>query len=431
MLPVRALAPGLEQCIGEVLDLAALALHLDHAANISQQFTALLPKGVLLCGGVGSGKTLVLELVSAELQRRGAAVIRINGPELLASFASLGSRQSASPILTHALKLAQQHEAAVIVLDDLDAIMPEQSSLSGDTITNASDSSERAQAATALLTFLDNLSSIQSNNKESQSQSYAAALAPRVAVLGATCRTKTSVMPALFGRGRFDNCITLPMPSEADRAIILETALLRAHNTGTSDQREQYKAWSNIVAQSTAGFTGGDLMRLFNTASTHASTRHQDTVQQSNTNISAAADVGTVSLHELLYGVVADEPNTITSQIEPALALQPELVLLVKQDNIVYDDIVYALALAAPLELQGIDTTIQSTSSGWDAIGGYIHVKKRLIQLIQWPWEHPEQFEVHKSNYNDQYILSHALSYLRLPYGIIVDMLLCTLIITI
>jgi transitional endoplasmic reticulum ATPase len=389
--PTRALAPGLEQCIAEVLDLAGLALHLDSAAKISDQFTALLPKGVLLCGGVGSGKTLVLDIVSAELGRRGAAVIRIHGPELLASFASQGSKQStsssssSSPILMHALHQIQQHGAAVVVLDDLDAIMPEQSSLSGDTIASANDSSERAQTASALLSFLDSLSSKQSS---SQQQSHAATAAPHVAVLGATCRTKNSVMPALLGRGRFDNITTLSMPTEADRAVIIETALHRAHTTDSVySLNEQYKAWSLSIAQSTAGFSGGDLIRLVNTASAHASTRQQETPHGNSDTISAA-DVDTVSLNELLYGIhnVSDEPFSISDQIGP---------LITVNTDIMYEDIVYALAAAAPQELQGIDTTLQSACSGWDAIGGYKDVKQRLIQLIQWPWEHPDQFEVY------------------------------------
>jgi SpoVK/Ycf46/Vps4 family AAA+-type ATPase len=88
------------------------------------------------------------------------------------------------------------------------------------------------------------------------------------------------------------------------------------------------------------------------------------------------------------------------------------LPLITVNADILYDDIVYALASAAPQELQGIDTTLQSAScSGWDAIGGYVDVKKRLIQLIQWPWEHPLQFEVqHDIIIIERYTVHKSLS---------------------
>ena len=156
------------------------------------------PKGILLYGPPGSGKTLIARAVANET---GAFFFCINGPEIMSKLA--GESESN---LRKAFEEAEKNAPSIIFIDEIDSIAPKREKTNGEV--------ER-RIVSQLLTLMDGLKS-----------------RAHVIVMGATNRPN-SIDPALRRFGRFDREIDIGVPDEIGRLEILR---IHTKNMKLSDE---------------------------------------------------------------------------------------------------------------------------------------------------------------------------------------------------
>jgi transitional endoplasmic reticulum ATPase len=183
------------------------------------------PKGILLYGLPGTGKTMLAKAVANESE---ANFISIKGPELLSKW--VGESESG---VREVFRKARQAAPTIIFFDEVDAIAPIRGSGMGD--TNVTE-----RVVSQLLTELDGIEELQ-----------------KVAVIAATNRPDI-VDPALLRAGRFDRMLEVPPP---DRDARLD--ILKIH---TSKNPLDKNVDLEAIAAKTEGYTGADIASLASTA---------------------------------------------------------------------------------------------------------------------------------------------------------------------
>jgi transitional endoplasmic reticulum ATPase len=177
------------------------------------------PKGILMYGPPGSGKTLIARAIANET---GAFFFVINGPEIMSKLA--GESESN---LRKAFEEAEKNAPAIIFIDEIDAIAPKREKTNGEV--------ER-RIVSQLLTLMDGLKS-----------------RAHIMVIGATNRPN-SIDPALRRFGRFDREIDIGIPDPTGR---LEVLAIHTKNMKLDDNVDLEQ-----VANETHGFVGADLAQL-------------------------------------------------------------------------------------------------------------------------------------------------------------------------
>lgn len=177
------------------------------------------PKGVLLHGPPGCGKTLI---ANALVEETGAHVVIINGPEIMAR---KGGESEAN--LRQAFEEAQEKAPSIIFMDELDSIAPKRDQAQGET---------EKRVVSQLLTLMD---SLKSNSN--------------VMVIGATNRPNV-IESALRRPGRFDRELEIVIPDEDGRHEILKIKT-KDMQLGTDVDLFQ-------IARDTHGYVGADLQQV-------------------------------------------------------------------------------------------------------------------------------------------------------------------------
>ena len=177
------------------------------------------PKGVILYGPPGCGKTLIAKAIANET---GAHFISINGPEIMSKF--YGESEAR---LREVFQEAEQNAPSIIFIDELDAIAPKRGEVTGEV--------ER-RVVSQLLTLMDGLKT-----------------RGQVIVIGATNRIE-AVDPALRRPGRFDREIRIGVPDRNGRKEIFQIHTRRMPLAEDVDLDE--------LADITHGFTGADIAAL-------------------------------------------------------------------------------------------------------------------------------------------------------------------------
>jgi len=185
------------------------------------------PKGVLLYGPPGVGKTLLAKALANEV---GAYFIAINGPEIMSKFYGESEQR-----LREIFDEARKNAPAIIFIDEIDAIAPKREEVVGEV---------EKRVVAQLLTLMDGL-----------------AERGRVIVIGATNRPD-AVDPALRRPGRFDREIEIPPPDKKARREIL------AVHTRSVPLDESVNL--DRIAEMTHGYTGADLAALVKEAAMDA-----------------------------------------------------------------------------------------------------------------------------------------------------------------
>ncbi|KAI8604363.1 P-loop containing nucleoside triphosphate hydrolase protein [Dissophora ornata] len=214
--------PGLEGPIKALLEVVSYPLlYPDLIARLNIE----CPKGILLHGPPGVGKTLLVSTVAHICH---AQMITIYGPEIFGPYVGESEEKLRQKFeQASRVALADPKRPVMIFIDELDALTPHRSD------AQAHESRVVAQ----LLTLMDGVAS-----------------RGRVVVIAATNRPN-SIDPALRRPGRFDREIRMDVPGESDRRRIIESLIKGMPHTLTDEEL-------GSLARMTNGFVGADLEAL-------------------------------------------------------------------------------------------------------------------------------------------------------------------------
>lgn len=238
---------------------------------------AKIPKGILLYGKPGTGKTLIAKAIAGEA---GVPFISMSGSEFIEMFAGLGASR-VRKLFDKAKKMAP----CIIFIDEIDAIGSRRTSNSG-------SETENNQTLNQLLVEMDGFDTDET-----------------IIVLAATNRPEM-LDKALLRPGRFDRQITIPAPDLNGRE-----AILKLHSKNKKfDSDVDFKE----IAGDTAGFTGAELANVLNEAAIIATRNKHNKI--SNADIENAVKKITVGL-EKTNRVVSDKDKKLTAYHEAGHAV--------------------------------------------------------------------------------------------------------------
>ena len=203
-----------------------------------QRLGAEIPKGVLLMGSPGTGKTLLARATAGEA---GVPFYSINGSEFIQMFVGVGASR-----VRDLFRTAKENSPCILFVDEIDAV----GRVRGAGVGGGHD--EREQTLNQILSEMDGFE-----------QSAA------VIVLAATNRPDV-LDPALLRPGRFDRHISVEKPAKAGREGILKVHCRKVPLADTVDLGK--------VAAGAVGFSGAELKNLVNEAALHATRAGKDRV---------------------------------------------------------------------------------------------------------------------------------------------------------
>jgi|TARA_B110001454_G_scaffold217810_1_gene244049 transitional endoplasmic reticulum ATPase len=188
-----------------------------------------MPRGILLHGPSGTGKTLMAKAVATQSE---ANFISVRGPELLSKWVGESERG-----IREIFKRARQSAPCVIFFDEIDSIAPIRGAGGETAVTE--------RVVSQLLTELDGMENMHG-----------------VIVLAATNRADM-IDPALLRPGRFDKIVSIPLPDKESRRMILK---INCEDIPIADPDGPDKIDYDKLAENTDGLSGADVAAIANTA---------------------------------------------------------------------------------------------------------------------------------------------------------------------
>lgn len=238
---------------------------------------AKIPRGVLLCGEPGTGKTLIAKAIAGQA---GVPFIPMSGSEFIEMFAGLGASR-----VRKLFEKAEKLSPCIIFIDEIDAIGARRTDASG-------AETENNQTLNQLLVEMDGFNSDNT-----------------VIVLAATNRPEM-LDKALLRPGRFDRQITIALPDLNGRE-----AILKIHS---KDKKLADDVDLKSIAGNTAGFTGAELSNILNEAAIIATINKHEYI--TNEDIDNAVKKVTVGI-EKHSRIMSDKDKYLTAYHEAGHAV--------------------------------------------------------------------------------------------------------------
>jgi cell division protease FtsH len=225
---------GQENAKREVTELVEFLKHPEHFRKLGAE----VPRGVLLMGAPGTGKTLLAKALAGEA---GVPFFSISGSEFIEVFVGVGAAR-----VRNLFTAAKQNAPSIIFVDELDSV----GRTRGTGLGGGHD--EREQTLNQILAELDGFTGRED-----------------VIVLAATNRPDV-LDPALLRPGRFDRHVTLDLPDRGDRLAILKVHTRKVPIAEDVD--------FDKIAAGTPGFSGADIKNLVNEAAMLAARERREQV---------------------------------------------------------------------------------------------------------------------------------------------------------
>ncbi len=306
---------------------------------------ARIPKGILLMGAPGTGKTLLARAVAGEA---GVAFFSISGSEFVEMFVGVGASR-----VRDLFSMAKKNSPAIIFVDEIDAV----GRVRGVGAGGGND--EREQTLNQILVEMDGF---EPNEK--------------VIVMAATNRPDV-LDPALLRPGRFDRRVTLDLPDRKDREDILAV-----HST-----KKPFAEDVNlkVIAERTPGFSGADLYSLMNEGAILAARENRTKVSQYDL---------IRSIEKVMLG--PERKSHILSKKEKEITAYHEAGHAVLASLLMYADPVHKISIISRgraagyvLHLPLEDRKLQSKKEFLDdiavSLGGYVTEKLMFNDLTTGP----------------------------------------------
>lgn len=336
---------GNEKVLKEIVK---LSLHMKHI----ELYSALgepPPRGFLLHGPPGAGKTLLAHALAGELN---VPLLKVAGPEIVGGISGQ-SEERIRDLFEQAVSLAP----SIIFFDEVDAISPDRESASKDM--------ERRIVA-QLLTSLDNLDFDES--------------AKQVLVIGATNRPD-SIDPALRRAGRFEREVCLGIPDRESRLEILKVI--------TKNRKLSPDISLHILAERSPGYVGADLKALMREAALSAisrvalSLRNKQEIQEINDL--KRKDEQVQQDNEL--NIKDEELKSLLVWYNDNSVISEELL---SQVFITQQDFENALKVVQPSAKREGFATVPNVT--WENVGSLKDVRHQLQMSIMFPVKYPKLF---------------------------------------
>lgn len=238
---------------------------------------AKIPRGVLLCGQPGTGKTLIAKAIAGEAK---VPFISMSGSEFIEMFAGLGASR-----VRKLFEKAKKVAPCIVFIDEIDAIGSRRASGSG-------AETENNQTLNQLLVEMDGFDTEET-----------------IIVLAATNRPEM-LDKALLRPGRFDRQITIALPDMKGREEIL--------NIHAKDKKFAENVSMKDIAGDTAGFNGAELANILNEAAIIATIKEHKAITQND--IEDAVKKVTVGL-EKQSRVISERDKRLTAFHEAGHAI--------------------------------------------------------------------------------------------------------------
>ncbi len=204
------------------------------------KYGAKIPKGVLLVGPPGCGKTLIARAIAGEA---GVPFFSVSGSEFVEMFVGVGASR-----VRDLFNQARTYAPCIVFIDEIDAV----GRYRGAGIGGGHD--EREQTLNQLLTEMDGFD-------------------PHTGIIVVAATNRPDILdPALLRPGRFDRRIVVGLPDTIEREQILK---IHARNKPLADDVDLH-----AIAQQTAGFSGADLENLLNEAALLAVRKQKEKITQ-------------------------------------------------------------------------------------------------------------------------------------------------------
>lgn len=298
---------GLDDELSKVREMVELPLK---HPELFQKLGIEPPKGVLLHGPPGTGKTIVARAVANETNSN---FYVINGPEIMSKF--YGESEAN---LRKIFEEAEKNAPSIIFFDEIDAIASKREESKGEV--------ERRVVA-QLLALMDGLKS-----------------RGKIVVIAAT-NIPNSLDPALRRPGRFDRELVLKVPQTEGRLNILK---IHTRNMPLAKDVSLEK-----LAEVTHGFVGADLASLAREAAMNV-------------------------LRKILPTLNLKEDQKVSEETLNKLMIK-------------LDDFKEALKIVRPSSLR--EVLFETPKTTWEEVGGLEEVKQELIESVDWPLKHKDEFQ--------------------------------------